>query len=647
MFSKLSISKKLVMAGILGMLLPLLIVGYFAVKQSQEGLMTLQVEQMSTRTNALADRIDATFAAEQKIAKHVAIDPFLGRLLTADFVSLSETDLTTEQTEAISRLRQVQEELGAADYLALNIMNADGIVVASNAPEGRIGLDLGDRGYVQSALSGEVGVSEVAQSRVTGDLFVPVSAPIRDESGRIVGALAMLRNLGFVKQMTAEERIGETGYAYLLRRDGLIIGHPREELVFDLDVRDIGGMEGIAARMTAGESGVETYEFEGIRKTAGFAVASIPDWTVALTLPEEEYVAAATRVRNGVVLVAVVALVAVGIAFMLFARSIASAISDGAALAQRVAEGDLSARITVRRKDEIGRLNTALQGMVDRLSEVVASVRMIGGNVAGGSQQLSATAQQLSQGATEQAASTEEVSSSIEEMLSTIEHTAGNASETESVARKAATDTQQGGDAFKRTVEALKHIAERIAVIEEIARNTNLLALNAAIEAARAGEHGKGFAVVAAEVRKLAERSGVAAKEIQELSKESVTVAEEAGELIEQIIPDIGRTANLVVEISAATREQSQGTTAIGKTVEQLDNVVQQNASASEEMASMAEELSSQAVQLKDAVDFFRLAADDAADRRGTIGALPAPEVVGVGYTRGEETVPREEALPV
>jgi methyl-accepting chemotaxis protein len=195
----------------------------------------------------------------------------------------------------------------------------------------------------------------------------------------------------------------------------------------------------------------------------------------------------------------------------------------------------------------------------------------------------------------------------MEEMVSNIRQNADNAQQTEKIAVKAAEDAGESGNAVAETVTAMKEIAGKISIIEEIARQTNLLALNAAIEAARAGEHGKGFAVVAAEVRKLAERSQEAAGEIGHLSSSSVEVAEQAGKMLEQIIPDIKRTAELVQEISASSSEQNAGADQINRAIQQLDQVIQQNASAAEEMSSTAEELSSQALALQDNVRFFKV----------------------------------------
>jgi methyl-accepting chemotaxis protein len=277
-----------------------------------------------------------------------------------------------------------------------------------------------------------------------------------------------------------------------------------------------------------------------------------------------------------------------------------------AAVARKVAAGDLTVTFETTEKSETG-IYAALKVMVEKLRDVVTDVQTSADNVASGSQQLSSGAEQLSQGTTEQAASAEEASSSVEEMNATIRQNADNALATEKIAQKSSNDALDSGKAVSETVKAMKAIAEKITIIEEIARQTNLLALNAAIEAARAGEHGKGFAVVAAEVRKLAERSQMAAAEIGELSGNSVGVAEQAGAMLARLVPDIQKTAELVQEISAASKEQAGGADQINGAIQQLNTVVQQNAGAAEEMSSTAEELAGQAEQLMGAIRFFKV----------------------------------------
>ncbi|MBJ6725785.1 HAMP domain-containing methyl-accepting chemotaxis protein [Geomesophilobacter sediminis] len=277
--------------------------------------------------------------------------------------------------------------------------------------------------------------------------------------------------------------------------------------------------------------------------------------------------------------------------------------NDITAAATEVASGNLTVQLKERSpNDEMMR---SLSQMVAKLSSVVREVKVAADNVAAGSQQMSSGAEELSQGSTEQASAAEEASSAMEEMSANIRQNADNAHQTEKIAVKAAADAQDGGKSVTQTVAAMKEIAGKISIIEEIARQTNLLALNAAIEAARAGEHGKGFAVVASEVRKLAERSQRAAAEISELSSSSVEVAETAGAMLNRMLPDIQRTAELVQEISAASREQDAGAEQINKAIQQLDQVIQQNASAAEEMSSTAEELASQAELLQATIGFF------------------------------------------
>ncbi|QNH01838.1 methyl-accepting chemotaxis protein [Pseudomonas sediminis] len=280
--------------------------------------------------------------------------------------------------------------------------------------------------------------------------------------------------------------------------------------------------------------------------------------------------------------------------------------SYAAEVVTRIAEGDLRVQVETRPGDT-GSMLLAIRDMSQRLSQIISEVRSSADALTSASEEISATAQSMSQATSEQAASVEETSASMEQMSASIAQNTENAKITESMAGKASGEAREGGQAVKETVSAMKTIADKIGIVDDIAYQTNLLALNAAIEAARAGEHGKGFAVVAAEVRKLAERSQVAAQEIGEVAKSSVSLAERAGTLLDEIVPSIGKTSDLVQEISAASEEQSSGVGQISTAMNQLNEITQQNASASEELAATAEEMSGQAEQLQQLMDFFKL----------------------------------------
>ncbi len=301
------------------------------------------------------------------------------------------------------------------------------------------------------------------------------------------------------------------------------------------------------------------------------------------------------------------------------------AMNDITAAAEEIANGNLT--VALRERSPQDKLMQALSAMVAGITRVVSDIRGIAGEVASASQAISTTSIEVSKGASSQAASAEEASSSMEEMVSNIKQNADSAQQTDKIANKSAADAQESGKSVVEAVAAMKEIASRVSIIEEIARQTNLLALNAAIEAARAGEHGKGFAVVAAEVRKLAERSQKAAGEINQLSGTTVKVSERAGEMLQKLVPDIQRTAELVQEIAAASKEQDTGAEQINKALVQLEKVIQQNASASEEMASTTEELTSQSEQLVSALGFFRTGEDGHIASVRSVAAKPARHV--------------------
>jgi methyl-accepting chemotaxis protein len=528
----------------------------------------------------------------------------------------------------------------------IHLINSDGLVIVSSDANAVNQLRLADTEYFRAAMQGRPAYSEAAPSKTSGQPIIVIAVPVNDGQ-RTTGVLAGVISLGkYADVFISSIKVQSSGYVFLFDKRGLVLTHPAKENILKLD---LGQFDWGRELMRVPEGQVH-YEFEGVSKITAFSASRKLGLSACATIPQAELVGPVRRVAlANITIGGLVLLCAVGIILWVVRRMIVRPLATLASGLERIATGDTTTRIAIATRDEIGvlagtanrmtesldakallahrigegdlsqevrldsaqdTLGLAFQKMVTNLRDVVANVRSAAENVGTGSGQLSGAAQNIAAGSSSQAASVEEVSASMEQSSASIAQNTASARRTETIASRVATDTTTAGRSVAQTLHAMKDIAGRIAVIEEIARQTDLLALNAAIEAARAGEHGKGFAVVASEVRKLAERSRNAAAEIGRLSGSSVAVAEQAGDMIDQLIPRIRETAQLVQEIAAASEEQNTGAAQVTQAVQALDKVIQQNATAAEQMASASEELSRQAVQLQSAIAFFHTTAD-------------------------------------
>jgi len=444
-----------------------------------------------------------------------------------------------------------------------------------------------------------------------------IGAPLFDEEGVVEAVLAFqISSEGISAIMQERAGMGETGETYLVGEDFLMrsdsfLDPENHSLMASFGNPEKGSVRTEAVREAfSGISNTKTItDYKGNPVLSAYKSINIGNfkWAVLAEIDMAEINAPINRLVYTIIGIGVAFLVASLAVSLFIVRSVQNQLGADpsiiAGIASNIANGDL--RITFTEKKSIG-VYGDMKIMTERLTEIIESVISSADNVASGSQQLSSSSQLLSQGSTEQAANNEEVTASLEEMSASIQTNTDNANQTESIAKNVAAEAEKSGEAVLETVDAMKSIANKISIIEEISRQTNLLALNAAIEAARAGEHGKGFAVVAAEVRKLAENSQRAAAEISQLSIGSVEVADRAGALLAELLPKIRQTTDLVQEISSSSSEQRVGAEQINNAMQQLDEVVQRNAASSEELASTAEELSSQADLLQSEISFFK-----------------------------------------
>ena len=519
--------------------------------------------------------------------------------------------------------KKYQEMYG---YYDVFLMNPDGYVFYTATREADFQTNMVDGKYSSSGL-GQL-TRRVIQNKAYGIADFAPYAPSSDapaafiaqpvvKDGKVELVVALQLSLASINDiMQQREGMGESGESYLIGTDKLMrsdsfldpTGHSVNASFAGSVAKNGVDTEGSTAAIAGKSDAKIILDYNNNPVLSAYAPIDLGDinWAILAEIDLAEVKAPINELIIAILTIGLIIAGFVAVVALMVANSIANPLVTCTSLMEKVATGDLTVRSTMNRKDELGRLSDALGSMIAKLSQVIGDVRNASDQVASGSNQLSDTAQDLSQGTTEQAASIEETSSAMEEMTSNIQQNSDNASSTENISQKAAGDAEESGVAVGEAMTAMKSIAEKISIIEEIARQTNLLALNAAIEAARAGEHGKGFAVVAAEVRKLAERSQTAAGEIGGLSASSVEVAERAGGMLNQLVPDIKKTAELVQEISAGSREQNQGAEQINAAIQQLDQVIQQNAGASEEMAATAEELSAQADMLSTAISFFK-----------------------------------------
>jgi len=458
---------------------------------------------------------------------------------------------------------------------------------------------------------------DVTTPELAGILMTTVACPIKNEEGRFDGLLGVDISLETMKDIIVDIHPFERTVSYIVANNRLIVAHSDSSLIGKDYFSNLKGDSTLFKQGFEESLQNQSFDFEYLNNQdnnkyfVSFAPISIGNankkWLIGIEVPVSVVMQEANSVFRNALIVGILGLIVLYILIYFISDAISKPIIEGVNFAKTIASGDLEVQIKIRGNDETGELAEALSAMADKLRVIMVEVIQSSNKIADSSLDLSRFAEDLADGSSSQAASAEEISASMEEMASNIHQNTENAQETEKIAVKAVEGMREGNIYAQSLVQSINDIAEKISIIGEISRRTNILALNAAVEAARAGEHGKGFAVVAAEVRKLAIRSQLAASEIDELSLNGVEIANKTKNKLTEIIPDIEKTALLVQQIASASLEQRTGADQVSEAIQQLNIITQQNAGSSSRFSLNSDTLAKQAEILKDLIAFFNV----------------------------------------
>ena len=575
MFKGLSLTRgglktKLMIGGCLMAAIPVIILGVLSVYNAKTSTEKETEEEIQLISKSIVDMVDGVLTSETG-----AVAMLGQREAVIQAVKDRNAGGDTQKAEALQQELNRLFAITETRYEQIIITGKDGVVMADNLKGASRGINTSEREFFKKAIQGQPSLDTVVISRVSKEPVCTISYPVKDENGRVIGMVAGMLKVSFLAAKINQIKLGKTGYAYVVNKEGIILVYPDPKQVLTLTMTNQPGMEEVTRRTLAGETGVQRYTFKGIDKYAGFASVKINGWSVVTSVPVDEMLQSVYTTRNIIFIGVVVFTLLAAVASYLSARAIA---------------------VPIQKASE--RMNTT------------------SGQIASAAGQVAGASQSLAEGASEQAAAIEETSSSLEEMSSMTQQNADNAGAANKLMEETRTVVSRANESMMNLTGSMDDISKAsedtskiIKTIDEIAFQTNLLALNAAVEAARAGEAGAGFAVVAEEVRNLAIRAADAARNTSTLIEGTIKKIKDGSELVHRTNEDFSqvarsavKVAELISEIAAASVEQAQGIGQVSKAVNEMDKVVQQNAADAEESASASEEMSAQAVTMRGVV---------------------------------------------
>jgi methyl-accepting chemotaxis protein len=568
-----SITRKLILGGLLIVLMPVLCIGTISVLKFSTELESRGRSEVALTAKNLSQMIELTLAQELNMVKEISANETL--VEAADYIAQKGVDSSKIRVEMAGHLfGKIKNHIGQ-NYEAILLVDPNGTVYADSEEGAYKGLTASDRDYFKAAKAGKSTVGTVARSKKTDQPVAFLAAPMINEKKQFIGTVVIILKLEYLVDKVTGTRLGSTGYVYMTDESGMTIAHPDKENILKMDIKTNRGMEDIARAITAGQSGVQYFNFSGEETVGGYAPVELARWSVVATESLKELKAPIRAMQMQILLISGAFLGAILILVIYFGRRLSRPIEYAAA------------------------------GLSD-VSDLVASA----------SSQVSTASQQLAEGASEQAAAIEETSSSLEEMASMTRQNAENASNANGLMRQTTDIVSLVGQSMEHLTSSMTEISNAseetqkiVKTIDEIAFQTNLLALNAAVEAARAGDAGAGFAVVADEVRNLALRAAEAARNTANLIEGTVrkindgsTLVEQTAERFSMASTNVSKMGDLVGEIAAASHEQAEGIQQVNRAVAEMDKIVQRNSATAEESASASEEMNAQAERMKDFV---------------------------------------------